>query len=222
MSTSNLLQRVKAEPVQGKAYDKPEDTALVRRIEAVLKERASYGYRRVTAILNRQPDAEPVNHKRVYRIMRARNLLLRRHNERPTKTHDGKSITLKSDLRWCSDALEFRCGNGDKVYVVFSLDCCDRETIRGVAKTPSFDGQDIRDLMAPSIEERFDATTTPHKIQWLSDNGPPFTAHETRAFGSECGFEVCNTPSYSPESNGMAEDFVKTFKRDYVDLADLR
>ena len=30
------------------------------------------------------------------------------------------------------------------------------------------------------------------------------------------GLEVCTTPYYSPESNGMAESFVKTFKRDYV------
>jgi putative transposase len=32
---------------------------------------------------------------------------------------------------------------------------------------------------------------------------------------------VCNTPSYSPESNGMAEAFVKRFKADYVHLAQL-
>ena len=35
------------------------------------------------------------------------------------------------------------------------------------------------------------------------------------------GFVVCTTPVRSPQSNGMAEAFVKTIKRDYVYLDDL-
>ena len=65
------------------------------------------------------------------------------------------------------------------------------------------------------------ARAVPHPIEWLSDNGPPYTANETRAFGASLGLVVCNTPSYSPESNGMAEVFVKRFKADYVYLAQL-
>lgn len=30
---------------------------------------------------------------------------------------------------------------------------------------------------------------------------------------------LCTTPAYSPESNGVAEAFMKTFRRDYVYLA---
>jgi len=39
---------------------------------------------------------------------------------------------------------------------------------------------------------------------------------------SRHGLLIRNTPAYSPESNGMAEAFVKTFKRDFVYLADVR
>ncbi|GEM_PF-3772675 len=56
--------------------------------------------------------------------------------------------------------------------------------------------------------EHFNAATTPHKIQWLSDNGPTITAHNHRTFRVECGFEVCNTPSSSPESNDIVRDSV--------------
>jgi transposase InsO family protein len=92
---------------------------------------------------------------------------------------------------------------------------------RGSRRLGNLDGTDIRDLMAQSVEARFGRGECPAPIEWLSDNGPIYTAHDTRKFGAACGFRVRNTPAYSPESNGMAEAFVKTFKRDYVYIADV-
>jgi putative transposase len=58
----------------------------------------------------------------------------------------------------------------------------------------------------------------PRPIQWLSDNGSPYTARETRALAQVVGLVPLTTPIQSPQSNGMAEAFVKTFKRDYARL----
>jgi transposase InsO family protein len=221
VSRPHLSTSSRTAPVERGPYHKDDDAALLARIEPIIQERASYGYRRVTARLNAQRGATRVNHKRVYRVMKQAGLLLPKYTGRPERAHDGKVITLKSDLRWCSDGFEIRCWNGDKVHVAFSLDCCDREAIAWRGQTAHLCGQDIRDLMATSIESRFGDIKTAHPVEWLSDNGPPYTADETRAFGGLHGLLVRNTPSYSPESNGMAEAFVKTFKRDYVYLADV-
>lgn len=47
----------------------------------------------------------------------------------------------------------------------------------------------IRDLMLATVEHRFggDARRVPHAIEWLSDNGSCYTAHETVAFGESLG-----------------------------------
>lgn len=221
VSKSNLYERPLLPAKPRSSYRRAGDAELLRRVRKLLKKRPTYGYRRTAAILTRERKTSPVNHKRAYRVMRENNLLLTRPNQRPTRTHEGKIVTSASNLRWCSDGFELRAWNGEKVYVAFSLDCCDREVIEVVAAVTPLDGSDIRDLMALSVERRFGTTKTQTTIQWLSDNGPPFTADETRDFGRACGFEICNTPAYSPESNGMAEAFVKTLKRDYAYVADL-
>jgi len=128
-----------------------------------------------------------------------------------------------SNRRWCSDAFEIACRNGERIRIAFSLDCCDREVMSYVATIGGISGDLIRDLMAESVEARFGLVDkVPQRIQWLSDNGPAYVARETRSFARTMGLEVCTTPYRSPESNGMAESFVKTFKRDYVQLHPLQ
>ncbi|QLL13450.1 DDE-type integrase/transposase/recombinase [Pseudomonas chlororaphis subsp. aurantiaca] len=53
-------------------------------------------------------------------------------------------------------------------------------------------------------------------MQWLSDNGSAYIAEQTRLLARQIGLQPVTTPVRSPQSNGMAESFVKTIKRDYV------
>jgi putative transposase len=66
------------------------------------------------------------------------------------------------------------------------------------------------------VEKRFGTVRAPHAVEHLSDNGSPCTAKETRDFALALNLVPCFTPVKSPESNGMSEAFVKTFKRDCV------
>jgi putative transposase len=219
ISRSNQYARGKNQ--RGRYNPKPDDEKYLSHIKKITDARPSYGYRRVTAQLNREI-SERVNHKRIYRIMRIHNLLLPKYAGRPVHLHTGTIITLTSNIRWCSDSFEILCWNGDKVRIAFAMDCSDREIMSYIATTKGITAEMVKDLMAESIEYRFGKTEKlPHRIEWLTDNGSAYTAHETVRFARMMGLEVCTTPYYSPESNGMAESFIKTFKRDYVQVNDI-
>jgi putative transposase len=225
VARSNLIEQIQTEkPSRTARYSKAADVWLIPMIRTITDARPTYGYRRVTQLLNLELEKKEnarVNPKRIYRIMKAQGLLLQRHTGRPLRQHAGKIITIASDTRYCSDAFSIQCWNADRVHVVFSLDTCDREAIRYLASTIGVDGAMVRDLMIETVEARFGTSKAPRKVQWLSDNGPGYIAHETVECARSLNLEPCTTPSYSPESNGMAEAFVKTFKRDYVWPADL-
>ena len=225
VSRSNISERIKGQNKPRGSYNKPGDKRLLPIIRELVDKRPTYGYRRIHALLNKRLETKNgfrVNHKRVYRIMKQNGMLLSRYTGRKTaRTHDGKIITLKSNLRWCSDVFEIICWNGEVVRVAFSLDCCDREIMGYVATSGWINAEMVRDLMVQTIEYRFGSVATlPHKIEWLTDNGKYYLAHDTVKFARDVNLVVCSTPAYSPQSNGMAEAFVKTFKRDYVYIND--
>lgn len=218
-SRSNYYSRGKT-PSTPALRRKKGDAGILKRISPIIHKKATYGYRRVTAMLRRDAQASRVNHKRVYRLMKSNNLLLNRHAPRPVRVHDGKVATHKSNVRWCSDAFRIQCDNGEHVEVVFALDCHDREVISWSSSTRGIDGGLVRDLLVDCVDAR-SGGVLPHRVQWLSDNGPCYVARQTVSFAKSLGFDVRTTRPYSPESNGMAEAFVKTFKRDYVYISDL-
>lgn len=87
----------------------------MERLKWIVGARTTYGYRRATAVLNRERRVESkanVNHKRVYRLMRENRILLQRHTGKPTRTHDGKVVTLSSNLRWSAIISRFTSIHG--------------------------------------------------------------------------------------------------------------
>jgi putative transposase len=215
------LRATLAKPVKRVGRPPAPEEGLVARTKAIIGDQPTYGYRRVWAMLKREGREKglaPVNAKRVYRVMKAHGMLLRRHaGGADPRRHDGKIAVAHSNLRWCSDGFELACDNGEKVRVAFALDCCDREAMAWIATTQGIKGEDVRDLMVASVESRFGPINRlPRTIEWLSDNGPGYIARETRAFAHEIGLAPLTTPVTSPQSNGMAEAFVRTIKRDYA------
>src|SRR5207237_4271392 len=106
VSRAHLQERVRARSRPRGAYCKTGDEALLPLVRRFVDERPTYGYRRITALVNRELARQhlpPANHKRIYRIMKRHALLLQRHTgRREGRVHDGRIIVMRSNLRWCS------------------------------------------------------------------------------------------------------------------------
>ena len=114
------------------------------------------------------------------------------------------------------DHFELACRNGQIVRVLFAIDACDREVMRWLATSAGISGEMVRDLMVACAERRFGISKAAHPVEWLSDNGSAYIAKDTLDTATALGLKLCFTPVRSPESNGIAEAFVKTSKRDYA------
>lgn len=202
-------------------YVRADDPVVLAQIRAVLRERGSYGYRRVTVLLRRR-FGRVYNRKRVQRLMQLAGLTVpRRRRLRPTRPHRGQVIRPASNERWCSDILTIACGDHTIVQVAFALDCHDRECLATVAAPAVLASRDIQTLVAAAVQHRFGTRRAPVPCEWLTDNGSVYTALPTVLAVEAAGLLPRTTPVASPESNGLAEAFVQTLRRDYLDGADL-
>lgn len=222
VARSNLVDHLlRPERRRRGPYHRAEDEAVLAEIRAITDARPTYGYRRVTALMNRSRRSSgepPLNHKRVFRLMRQASLLLQPHTgRRAIRAHEGTVVAEASNQRWASDGFEIPCWNGEVVRVAFAIDTHDREVMAWVGTSGGgISGEMIRDMMLDCVERRFEALRAPQPVQWLADNGSAYTAGETTDFAVALNLVACFTPVRSPESNGVCEAFVKTFKRDYV------
>jgi putative transposase len=202
-------------------FHQPADAILVDDVRAEITALSTYGYRQAGALVNRTRalmSLPAINHKRFYRVMKANSLLLPKAPKRPisSRVHNGVVSMDEPNQRWCSDGFEIACDNGEVVTGVFMKDCCDREIIAWRAWAErGLPGEPVRDMLVEAVEARFgQASVGSTRLEFLSDNGGAYRTHETHALVRALGIK----PVHTPVSNGIAESFVNTFKRDYVNF----
>ena len=177
---------------------------------------ASYGYRRIHALLKRH--GLVCGPKTVWRIMRRRGWLAtgRLQRARSGRRHEGQVRVAESNRRWASDITGIRAWDGQKGRLAIMIDCADRMVLAWrFAKRIT--AEDLAEMLREAVFRRFgEARARAQGIEFLSDNGPEYTSHRFRPFVRAMGLIPCHTPRRSPESNGLAEAFFGSFKRDYV------
>lgn len=168
-------------------YTRADDHTVTAQIREVIRQRGAYGYRRVTALVNRTYGTA-YNRKRIRRLMEINAWNLPRATRRRSgRAHTGQIHRPASNERWCSDTLEIVCVSGEYVQLGFVLDCHDREAIAHRAVVGDFQATDVQHLVQAAVRARFGTTRPAAPLQFLSDNGSIYTASGDRLYGRTAG-----------------------------------
>ena len=191
------------------------------RIEAICLEFPRYGYRRVTAQLQR--DRVLINHKKVLRLMRESDLLCRvkrrwvnttdsRHNF-PRYPNLVKGLTVSHlNQVWLSDITYIRIRTGF-VYLAAILDACSRRII-GYAISTRLDAPLTLEALHMAISQRRPDSGVVHH----SDQGVQYASTEYVAELARHGFSISMSRRGNPYDNARMESFFKTLKQEEVYL----
>lgn len=135
---------------------------------------------------------------------------------RSERRHEGRVQVAEPNRRWASDITGIRAWDGQKGRLAAIIDCSDR-MILAWRFAKRITAEDLAEMLREAIFRRFgEARERAQGIEFLSDNGPEYTSHRFQPFVKMMGLIPCHTPRRSPESNGLAEAFWGSIKRDYV------
>ncbi len=104
-------------------------------------------------------------------------------------------MVMRSNLRWCSDGLEFTCWNGEVIRLAFIIDAFDREIIAWTAvANAGISALTWRDMMLEAVEKRFRGNPSPAGNR--ASLGQWFCLHRE---GHEAVCQALNlTPCFTP------------------------
>jgi putative transposase len=213
----------------------PEEMVIRDHIQRIALEWPSYGYRMITAELGRRYKTEPVNHKRVLRMMREDNLLcLRKHRQFIVTTDSRHGYRIYPNLAgnftptglnqlWVSDITYVRLYQ-EFIYLAVILDAFSRRVI-GWALSRNIDTELTMAALRMAINIR--SPWLPGLIHH-SDRGVQYAATDYTQLLDDHQIRISMSRKGNPYDNAQCERFMKTLKyeevylNEYEDLTDAR
>jgi len=198
-----------------------EDGALRTAIARLAAEWVTYGYRRITRMLQRE--GWVVNHKRVRRLMGEMGLLQKRKRSKVRTTnsqHDFarypnrvQSLEISCPEQvWVADITYVHLGKGH-VYLAVIMDVFTR-AIRGWQLSRNLDAQSLTVVALKRALRRY-CPRIHH-----SDQGWQYACWDYVNLLREHDIQISMAHVGEPRENGYAERLVRTLKEEEIDLSD--
>ena len=194
-------------------YVPGDESRLVKRMIELASEYGRYGYRRITALLQR--DGWKVNHKRIERLWRREGLKVPARQPKRGRLwlNDGSCIRLRPEYKdhvWAYDFVHARTHDGRSLRMLTLVDEYSRECLSiDVARRLS--SEDVLERLAWLFVTR----GVPAFIR--SDNGSEFTADVVRQWLAKIGVQTLFIEPGSPWENGYVESFNGKLRDELID-----
>lgn len=215
-----------------------EDMVIVDKIEEILLEINGYGYRKVAMHLKKQNkfrlNGKPVNHKRIYRLMKSHGLLsqIEKHwvnttdsdhdlRKYPNLIKDQKQFSLTDlDQLWVSDITYIRLPN-QFIYLAVILDAYSRRVI-GYHLSRSLERKIIVKALNMALKLRNFSQKTKKQFNLIhhSDQGIQYCSNEYTNALKNLDIKISMSTKGAPWQNAKAEAFFKHLKREEIYLSD--
>jgi putative transposase len=177
-----------------------DDRALRLRLKELAYARPRYGYRRLTTLLQRE--GWPVNHKRVHRIYREEELMVRtkRRKRRTAEVRVKLLPATQVGERWSIDFVSDQLADGRRFRVLTAVDHVSRECVclRAAQSLPS---QAVTEV----LDEAMDLYGQPEAI--TMDNGTEFACNHFDQWAYRRGIQLDFITPGRPVENGIIESF---------------
>jgi putative transposase len=187
-------------------WARSDNEPLRQRLCELARKRQRFGYRRLTALLQREGQA--VNHKRIYRLYREEKLALRRlrrqHSARRLSAAE-KNLAERPNQRWALDFVNDTLATGQTFRVLTALDEYTRESLAMEADTSLPALRVIRVL-----EQLREGRGRPEEIR--VDHGPEFVSRAMAAWCEQQNILLRFIDPGKPMQNGYVESFNGRFR----------